>query len=106
MASGAVLDWAVRKMEEGRKQELTSADAWRFWDITQNLRGDAVDGHLGRVERFLQELERELAQSDVELSGGRIITAGDVRVLANVHRYMADRFARHLNLLRNRPEPR
>jgi hypothetical protein len=97
---------ALRKMEEGRKQELTSADAWRFWDITQNLRGDAVDEHLGRVERFLRELEHDLAQADVELSGGRVLTAGDVRVLSNVHRYMVDRFAQHLKLLRNRPEPR
>jgi DNA-binding PadR family transcriptional regulator len=97
---------ALRKMEEGRKQELTSADAWRFWDITQNLRGEAVDQHLQRVERFLQSLERELAQADIELAGGRIITAGDLRVLANVHRYMLDRFAQHLKLLRSRPEGR
>jgi hypothetical protein len=96
---------AVRKVEEGRKQELTSADAWHSWDITQDLRGAAVDEHLARVEHFLQELERELAQADVELPGGRVITAGDARVLANVHRYMADRFAQHLNIVRNRPEP-
>jgi DNA-binding PadR family transcriptional regulator len=101
----ALLDsTALTKMEEGRKNELTSADAWRFWDITQNLRGEAVDEHLRRVEQLLQELEKDLAQTDVEMPGGRVVTAGDVRVLANVHRYMADRFAQHLNLLRNRPQ--
>lgn len=93
---------ALRKMEEGRKHELTSADAWRFWDITQNLRGEAVDEHLRRMEQFLQYLERECAQADIELPSGRIVTAGDVRVLANVHRYMLDRFAQHLKLLRSR----
>jgi hypothetical protein len=97
---------ALGKMEEGRKNELTSADAWRFWDISQSLRGEAVDDHLKRVERFLLELERDLADSDIELGGGRVVTAGDVRVLANVHRYMQDRFAQHLNLLRSRPERR
>jgi hypothetical protein len=95
---------ALRKMEEGRKQELTSADAWRFWDITQNLRGDAVDDHLKRVETFLHELERDLAHADIEVTNGRVITAGDLRVLMNIHRYMVDRFAQHLNLLRARPE--
>jgi hypothetical protein len=97
---------ALSKMEEGRKNDLTSADAWRFWDITQNLRGDAVDDHLRRVERFLHDLERDLAESDIELGGGRVVTSGDLRVLANVHRYMQDRFAQHLNLLRSRPERR
>jgi hypothetical protein len=96
---------ALRKVEEGRKQELTSADAWAFWDITQNVRGPAVDEHLARIEHFLAELERTLTQADVELPGGRVITAGDARVLANVHRYMVDRFAQHLQLLRHRPEP-
>jgi hypothetical protein len=97
---------ALRKMEEGRKNELTSADAWRFWDITQNLRGEAVDEHLRKVEQLLMELEHDLATADVELPGGRVVTAPDMRVLANVHRYMADRFAQHLNLLRSRSEKR
>jgi hypothetical protein len=97
---------ALRKMEEGRKQELTSADAWRFWDISQNLRGDAVDEHLRKVEAFLHELERDLSQADIELGSNRVITAGDLRVLLNLHRYMQDRFAQHLNLLRSRPDRR
>jgi hypothetical protein len=103
---GLLESTALRKIEDGRKHELTSADAWRFWDITQNLRGDAVDEQLRQVEHVLNEVERELAQADVELTSGRVITAGDLRVLANIHRYMKDRFAQHLNLLRSRPERR
>jgi hypothetical protein len=34
------------------------------------------------------------------------VTAGDLRVLANIHRYMEDRFGRHLNLLRSRSAKR
>jgi hypothetical protein len=97
---------AMHKMEEGHKKELTSADAWRYWDISQDLRGEAVDEQLKRIEDFLRELERELAEADLELPSGRVVTGGDVRVLANVHSFLVDRFARHLNLLRHRAEAR
>ena len=32
---------AVQKFEESRKNELTFADACRFWGITENMKGDA-----------------------------------------------------------------
>jgi len=95
---------ALSKMEEGHKRELTAADAWSFWEVTQDMRGTAVEDCLQAIETFLVDLERDLAEADLELPGGRIVTAGDVRVLANVHRHMADRFSRHLNLLRHRPD--
>ncbi|MCI0463274.1 MAG: hypothetical protein L0Z62_40525 [Gemmataceae bacterium] len=93
---------AAAKFEEGRKQELTFADACRFWGITENLRGDALDGRLRQLEDSLAEFERLLADSDAELTGGRVVSAGDLRVLGNMHRYMEDRFGRHLTLLRSR----
>jgi hypothetical protein len=93
---------AVQKFEENRKQELTFADACRFWGITENMKGDALDARLEQFEEALQGFDRLLAQSDAELSNGRVVSAGDLRVLGNIHRYMADRFGRHLNLLRSR----
>lgn len=99
---GLLSSSAVRKFEEDQRNELTFADACRFWDITQNLKGDAVDERLAHVEQTLRELDQELSQADAELSNGRIVTAGDLRVLANIHRYMEDRFERVLNLLRSR----
>jgi hypothetical protein len=93
---------AVQKFEENRKQELTFADACRFWSITENMKGDALDSRLEQFEDHLAELDRLLAQQDAELSNGRVLTAGDMRVLGNIHRYMEDRFGRHLNLLRTR----
>jgi hypothetical protein len=93
---------AVQKFEENRKAELTFADACRFWGITENMKGDALDARLQQVQTLLVELDRQFAESDAELSNGRIITAGDIRVLTNIHRYMEDRFDRHLNLLRSR----
>jgi hypothetical protein len=93
---------AVQKFEENRKGELTFADACRFWGITENTKGDALDSRLTQAQGQLAELDRVLADNDAELSSSRVLTAGDVRVLTNIHRYMEDRFDRHLNLLRSR----
>jgi hypothetical protein len=93
---------AVQKFEENRKADLTFADASRFWGVTENMRGDALDARMEQFHDQLGELDRAFADADSELSNGRIVTAGDVRVLTNIHRYMEDRFDRHLNLLRSR----
>lgn len=93
---------AVQKFEENRKSELTFADACRFWGVTENMKGDALDGRLQQVQSHLAELDRTLADADAELGTGRSFGAGDVRFLSNIHRYMEDRFDRHLNLLRSR----
>ena len=93
---------AVQKFEENRKGELTFADACRFWGINENTKGDALDSRLTHAQNQLAELDRVLADNDAELSSNRVLTAGDVRVLTNIHRYMEDRFDRHLNLLRSR----
>lgn len=93
---------AVQKFEENRKGELTFADACRFWGITENSKGDALDGRLRQVQVQLSELDRALADNDAEMSSSRMLTAGEVRVLTNIHKWMEDRFDRHLNLLRSR----
>jgi hypothetical protein len=99
----ALLDsTAYQKFEENRKMELTFADATRFWGITENMRGDQLDARLAQFETTLSELDRVLATADAELSNGRILSAGDVRVVTNIHRHMEDRFSRHLSLLRTR----
>ena len=93
---------AVHKFEENRKQDLSFADACRFWGVTENMRGDELDDRLEEIDKMLAELDRMLADSDAEATGGRVVTAGDIRVMTNIHRYMQDRFERHLNLLRSR----
>ncbi len=93
---------AVQKFEENRKGDLTFADACRFWGVTENVKGNALDTRIQQVQHNLAELDRTLADSDAELSSGRLLSAGDVRIITHVHRYMADRFDRHLNLLRSR----
>jgi hypothetical protein len=93
---------AVQKFEENRKAELTFADACRFWSITENMKGEQLDAKLKQFEETLKDLDRTLAEGDAEVTGGRVITAGDLRVVTNICRYMEDRFGRHLNLLRSR----
>jgi hypothetical protein len=93
---------AVQKFEENRKSELTFADACRFWGISETMKGEQLDAKLSHFVQTLGELDRMLANGDAEVTGGRIISAGDLRVLNNIHRYMEDRFGRHLNLLRSR----
>lgn len=93
---------AVQKFEDNRKQELTFADACKFWGVSENMKGDKLDERLEEMDRTLAELDRVLADVDGEAAGGRVVSAGDIRVLTNIHRYMEDRFERHLNLLKKR----
>jgi hypothetical protein len=97
---------AVQKFEDNRKHELSFADACRFWSITENMKGELLDEKLEDIDTTLAELDRILADVDAEMSGGRVVTAGEIRVMTNIHRYMQDRFERHLNLLRSRASKR
>jgi hypothetical protein len=97
---------AVQKFEDNRKHELSFADACRFWSITENIKGELLDEKLEDMDTTLAELDRILADVDAEMSGGRLVTAGEIRVMTNIHRYMQDRFERHLNLLRSRTSKR
>lgn len=93
---------ATQKFEENRKSELTFADACRFWGVSETMKTEAIDHRIQHVHNNLTELDRTLGENEAEVSGGRIIAPGDIRVLANIHRYMEDRFDRHLNLMRSR----
>jgi hypothetical protein len=93
---------AVQKYEEGLKDELTFADACRFWGITENLHGEALTARLDRLRAVLNDIEKGIGGGSAELSTGRIISQDDLRLLIAVHQYLEDRFSRHLSLLRSR----
>lgn len=93
---------AVRKFEEGLKEELTFADACRFWGITENLHGAALTARLDRLRAVLADVEQLLGSGSADLSTGRNISRDDLNLLTAVHEYLQERFARHLSLLRNR----
>jgi hypothetical protein len=93
---------AVQKFEEGLKEELTFADASRYWG-TENLHGEALTARLDRLRATLADLERTIGNGTADLSNGRSVCKEDLSLLLAVHEYLEQRFARHLSLLRNRP---
>lgn len=93
---------AVQKYQEGLKQELTFADACRFWGVNDQLHGDALDSRLSRLRRNLADLEKKLGADGVDLSNGRNVSSEDIAQLRGVEEYLTERFSRHLTLLRSR----
>jgi hypothetical protein len=93
---------AVRKYQDGHKQDLTFADACRFWSITENLAGPALDSRLHAFRASLADIERTVRKGQAVLSDGRVFAFDDANLLSDLHLYLEDRFARHLTLLRNR----
>jgi hypothetical protein len=97
---------AVEKYQQGLKQELTFADACRFWNVTENLRGQAVDARLDRLRDGLTEAETLIGDEGVDLSNGRNVSSSDLRLLRKVDEHLMERFSRHLTLVRNRSDRR
>lgn len=93
---------AVQKFQEGLKQELNFQDACKFWGISENLHGEAVDARLDRVHVALAEFDRLVRSGDLVLSTGRHVSPADIDLLRKVDDYLSDCFGRHLSLLRNR----
>lgn len=95
---------AVDKYQEGHKAELTFADACRFWGITENLRGEALDNRLEKLRIGLAEIDQLIGKTGADLSTGRNIAPEDIALVHKVDEYLMDRFSRHLTLVRNRVE--
>jgi hypothetical protein len=93
---------AVQKFEEGRKQELTFADACRFWNINENQHGEVLNSRLHQLRANLAEIDRALDRGPCELSNGRLVSLDDLALLSDIHAHLEERFSRHLTLLRNR----
>jgi hypothetical protein len=92
---------AYEKFREGRRQELTFADASRYWNITDNLSIEALDARLDHLRAALAEIERHMGTDGVNLSDGHNITAEDLTLFCDIHNHLLQRFSRHLALMRN-----
>jgi hypothetical protein len=102
LLQGLLASTAHDKFREDRQQEMTFADACRFWGITENLAGDALDGRLDHLRAALAEIERQIGTSNATLGNGRSVSGEDVSLLCDIHTHLLQRFSRHLSLLRNR----
>lgn len=102
LVQGLFVTSAYEKFRERRQQELTFADACRFWSITENLSGDVLDARLDHVRATLAEVERQVGLGSANLSDGHNITGEDIAQLCDIHSNLLQRFSRHLTLLRNR----
>jgi hypothetical protein len=93
---------AHEKYVEGRHQELTFADACRFWSITENQTGESLDARLDHLSAVLAEIERQVGLGSTILSNGRCVSSEEIGVVCDVHQGLQKRFGRHLTLLRTR----
>jgi hypothetical protein len=93
---------AFEKFTEGRKPELTFADACGFWGVSDAMRGPAVNARLDHLRASLADLDRVLTLGDATLSNGRSVGLDDLNQLYKINDYLEERFARHLSLLRSR----
>jgi hypothetical protein len=97
---------AYEKYQEGRKGELTFADACGFWGISESVRGAAVNARLEQLRAEMSSMVRLLTTSDATLSNGRAIVLADLNRLSDIDQNLEERFSRHLNLLRSRASGR
>jgi hypothetical protein len=95
---------AIEKHDDDRRDELKFGDACRFWGISEDMQGEALDSQLRRIRTTLRDLSGQIGPEGWELSNGRSITDEDIDHLMQVHDYLEERFARHLNLWRTRSE--
>jgi hypothetical protein len=102
LLQGLFVTSAYEKFREDRQHEMTFADACRFWNITENLSGDALDGRLDHLRAALADIERQMGLGSATLSDGHCVTADDIGHLCDIHKQLQQRFSRHLALLRNR----
>jgi hypothetical protein len=101
---GLLNSTAVQKYQEGTKNELTFADACRYWGITESMNVATLDAKLDHLRGTLGDLDRLLSKGNAVLSNGRSISSEDLDLLCAVRAYLEERFSRHLSLLRNRVE--
>jgi hypothetical protein len=91
------------KWRQGRSDDWTFTEAMRFWNMGER-QGKAVDDHITDLRQQLSALETALQDAPAQLGNGRTVTREEIAALAEVHETLMNRFARHLSLLRSRPD--
>ena len=87
---------------EDRKQDITFADSLQFWGLPEKAKAEDIDEQLVVVRNQMDDSREKLEKSSLTLTNGRSISQDDVDLLGQLHSYLQERFARHLNLMRQR----
>src|SRR5258708_28017703 len=90
---------AVQKVEEKRSDELTFADACRFWGLPENTKMGQVAERLSWVITSLTQLSRVQTATAMLPISGRVLTVDQIRLLLSTFFHLDNRFERHLTLL-------
>jgi hypothetical protein len=90
---------AWHKFREGRKAELTFADACRFWGINEKMLSAEVHSRLQQLRIELTGIEVHMGFKNATLSDGRSVSREDVGMLLDTHAFLEGRFSRHLGRL-------
>lgn len=93
---------AMEKFIDGVKQEISFTEACKFWGILDGMSADQIDHRISSIRKTLDHMERQIGLGSAVLSSGQSISVAEVSKAVEVHKFLDDRFARHLNLLRAR----
>lgn len=98
---------AVKKLLDGRKDEITFTDAAGFWGISARSSAMEFSGKTGHVEATLKVAAQHAAKGPIALKhGGTPLDAGDIRQLLGLHEEMLERFAAEISYIKKRTDER
>ncbi len=93
---------AYEKFRQGRKQDLTLTDAFRFWGVTENQSSETIQARLDHLRAELAEIESQVGLGSAGLRDGHSVILDDITMLCDIHNHLLRRFHRHLALLRHK----
>lgn len=90
---------ALKQFSDSPTVTIMFANACQFWGITETTPRKRVAAKLQETKKIIAELDTLSSGKYLRLPSGRIITPGDIRLLGNLHRWMEEKFSRHLAVL-------
>jgi hypothetical protein len=93
---------AVRRFKTGAKLEITFRDACSFWGVADPTNLIEVRKAATTLPEELDRVKTLFTGDTIVLSNGQQVSRDEVNLLADVHSYLAQQFARQLDISRGR----
>ena len=98
---------AVRKVDDGRAQDLSFHDACMFWRITPQCSAIDLEGSLARVVEIVKTAGSALQGGDGQMKhGGPGMSLASMHLLERTHEELLQRFTSELATIRKRIDQR